>query len=197
MFRKKVKLKFFRVITSLLFLTFMGGISTQFLPQVSQAAQPLPSAKVTRIVDGDTLDINWSGCRLPSRDNPQECQVRLACIDTPEVGQEPFFEEAKNRIENLLPVGTIIQLRDTGDSNGDRIVAEIFLGKQSVNLQLVREGKAVIYCRHLNSCAGSRKSYLNAEAAAKREGLGVWNPKQPWTQSRESHPCSPTNPRTR
>ncbi|HEY9637674.1 MAG TPA: thermonuclease family protein [Coleofasciculaceae cyanobacterium] len=190
MSRKKLRLKFPKAITSLLLLLILGGISSQFLAQTSQGYQPLQSAKVTRIVDGDTLDINLSGCRLPLIDKPQQCRIQLACIDTPEIGQEPFFKNAKERIEELLPLGTTVRVRDTGDSSGDRIVAEIFLDKQSINLQMVREGNAVVYCKHLNSCAGSRNSYLNAESAAKREGLGVWNPRQPWTQSRELHPCS-------
>ncbi|HBE30452.1 MAG TPA: nuclease [Cyanobacteria bacterium UBA11368] len=190
MSRRKVKPKLLGLIVSFLFFMFLGAMVIQLGTQSSQASQGLQSARVTNIVDGDTIDIASSGCRLPWRGNSQLCRIRLSCIDTPERGQQPFFNDAKNRIEQLLPLGTEIMVRDTGDSSYGRIVAEIFLGNQSINLRMVREGKAVVFCRYLNNCASSRNAYLSAEAAAKKDGVGVWNPRQPWTQARESQPCS-------
>jgi endonuclease YncB( thermonuclease family) len=55
---------------------------------------------------------------------------------------------------------------------------------------MVREGQAVNYCKYLNkNCWSNRTAYITAATAAQKEGLGVWNLKQPWTQMRESHPC--------
>jgi hypothetical protein len=45
-------------------------------------------------------------------------------------------------------------------------VAEVYKDDQSVGLQLVAEGYAVIYDRYLNSCAESHDDYLQAEARA-------------------------------
>lgn len=159
-------------------------------PINSTASPPMLSGAVTYIVDGDTLDVSVSQCRAPWKGNSQLCRVRLACIDTPERGQNPFFQDASNRIKALIPVGTKVTVRDTGATSYNRIVGEIFQGDRSINLQMVREGKAAVYCRYLNGCSGSKTAYLNAELAARREGLGIWNPQQPWTQSRESQPCS-------
>ncbi|MBW4496284.1 MAG: thermonuclease family protein [Oscillatoria princeps RMCB-10] len=181
---------FFQLTIAALGLILLGGIFGQ--PALnSQASQPLLPAAVIKIVDGDTLDVSMAGCRLPSNGSSQECRVQLACIDTPEANAKPFFQQAKDRLAALVPPGTAIMVRDTGSitPDGKRLVGEVFVNKKSVNLQMVREGQAVIYCQHLNNCAGSRNSYLSAEAAAKREGLGVWNPKQPLTQFRETHPC--------
>jgi micrococcal nuclease len=56
-------------------------------------------------------------------------------------------------------------------------VAEVLVGRRNVNLQMVQEGQAVVYQQYLGNC--DRTAYLNAEAAAKAQGAGVWNPGNP------------------
>ncbi|NJK76759.1 MAG: thermonuclease family protein [Oscillatoriales cyanobacterium RU_3_3] len=170
---------------------FVAGVAYPTLAQRLSAPNSLQSGKVVHIVDGDTVDVEVSKCRVPWKGNPQICRVRFACIDTPEKGQKPFFDNARNRIEQLIPVGTSVTIRDTGDTNYNRIVAEIYKSNSSLSLQMVREGHAVNYCRYLQkNCGTDRAAYLAAEAAAKQSGLGVWNPNQPWKQRRESSSCS-------
>jgi len=68
------------------------------------------------------------------------------------------------------------------DASG-RTVAEVYRGNQSVNLQMVQEGQAVVYPQHLNNCAATQAQYLQAEAKAKQQRLGFWNqakPVMPW-----------------
>jgi micrococcal nuclease len=166
------------------------GITVMFSSIASTASSPMLSGTVAHIVDGDTVDISVSQCRAPWKGDSQLCRVRLACIDTPERGQNPFFQDASNRIEALIPVGTKVSLRDTGDTSYNRIVGEIFKNNQSINLQMVRDGKGAVFCKYLDSCRNTKTSYLNAELSARREGLGIWNRQQPWTQSREQQPCS-------
>lgn len=186
----QVRRQIFRTIAYLILGIFVAGVAYPSLSQIQLASGGLQQAKVVNIVDGDTVDVEMSKCRVPWKGNPKICRVRFACIDTPEKGQKPFFENAKNRIEQLLPVGTSVAVRDTGDTTFNRIVAEIYIANRSVNLQMVREGQAVNYCKFLTkNCSGDRAAYLSAETAAKNAGLGVWNPKQPWTQMRETHPC--------
>ncbi|MGL5058802.1 MAG: thermonuclease family protein [Microcoleus sp.] len=192
----KVKRQIFRKIAYLIIAIFVSAVAYPTLAQrlstsISLQHSSLQQGKLVHIVDGDTVDIEVSKCRVPWQGHPQICRVRFACIDTPERGQNPFFDNAKNRIEQLIPVGTSIAFRDTGDTSYSRIVAEIFKNNSSVNLQMVREGHAVNYCKYLSkNCTGTRADYLAAEAAAKQAGLGVWNPKQPWTQRREPYPCA-------
>lgn len=182
MFKKQKKFNFWSLLTNLLLVLLLGGIGGQFWAKTSLASQ---QATVIKVIDGDTVDVKMSGCRLPLNGNPQTCRVQLACIDTPEVNDQPFFQQSKDRLMGLLPAGTAITVRDTGSSFKERIVGEIFTNNQSVNLQLVREGQAVILCRYLNNnCAGSRNSYISAQNAAKQEGLGVWNRQQPWGKAK-------------
>ncbi len=47
----------------------------------------------------------------------------------------------------------------TCDRHG-RTVAELYVGKQSINLQMVKEGQAVVYRQYLEGCAASKDQYL-------------------------------------
>ena len=76
---------------------------------------------VTKVVDGDTLDINGT-------------RIRLALVDTPERGQ-PGFYEAKKFVESLC-LGKKGELDvDNGQRRGDRYGREI----------------GVVYCDGLNA----------------------------------------------
>jgi micrococcal nuclease len=68
-----------------------------------------------------------------------------------------------------------------------RTVAELFLGNQSVNLMMVKEGQAVVYTQYIENCAATKDQYLAAEAQAKTQRLGFWNqdnPVMPWDYRR-------------
>lgn len=77
-----------------------------------------------------------------------------------------------------------------------RTVAELYAGKQSVNLQMVKEGQAVVYRQYLSGCAATKDEYLQAEAQAKKQRLGFWNqksPVMPWDYRRgRRSPQAPT-----
>jgi micrococcal nuclease len=85
--------------------------------------------------DGDTLRVRVDG---------QPVTVRLACVDAPETNQ-PYGAEAANRLQSLLPAGTLVEMRVVDTDRYGRTVAEIFKNRQSVGLQLVAEGYAVVY----------------------------------------------------
>jgi len=66
---------------------------------------------VTKVVDGDTLDINGT-------------RIRLAIVDTPERGQ-PGYDKAKNFVESLC-LGKKGELDvDSGQRRGDRYGREV------------------------------------------------------------------------
>jgi micrococcal nuclease len=83
-----------------------------------------------------------------------------------------------------------------------RTVAELFLGNQSVNLIMVKEGQAVVYRDYLSGCADTQDQYLAAEAQAKAQRLGFWNqanPVMPWDYRKgkrsDNQPLSSASPR--
>lgn len=131
------------------------------------------SPQVISVGDGDTLRVRVQG---------QPITVRLACVDAPETRQ-PYGPAAANRLKALLPPDTPVQLRVVDTDRYGRTVAEVFLNQQSVGLQLVAEGYAVVYRQYLSGCADSQQAYLQAEASAQSQQLNFWsqtNPVMPW-----------------
>jgi micrococcal nuclease len=134
-------------------------------------------ALVLSIGDGDTI-------RVVQR-NTKTLTVRLACIDAPEMKQTPFGQQAKNRLQQLIPLGSKIILRGIETDKYNRLVAEIYVNNnRSINTNLVQEGQAVVYRQYLKGCSPQlQQSLLNAEASAKGQRLGLWsqaNPVMPW-----------------
>lgn len=90
-------------------------------------------ARVERIIDGDTIEIE------------NKTSVRLLGINTPERG-EIYFEEAKEFLEDLI-LNKTIEL-EKGKENTDkynRLLRYIFLNNENVNLKLVEQGYANYY----------------------------------------------------
>lgn len=130
-------------------------------------------ATVVRVKDGDGVVVSKDG---------KDIEIRLVCIDAPEK-EQPGGQQSTDRLKQLLPRGQAVQLREIELDGYGRTVAEIFVGGQSVNLRMVREGQAVVYPEYLNNCTDTKNQYLQAEAQAKQKHLGFWNqpsPVMPW-----------------
>lgn len=121
---------------------------------------------VARVVDGDTLELGrWGGT----------VRVRLYGVDAPEAGQScrdaggrayDCGAVATRRLERLAQ-GERLACEERDRDQYDRVVAVCRLGRMDLNHVLVREGLAYAYPRY-----GER--YVEAESAARREGLGVF-----------------------
>jgi micrococcal nuclease len=93
---------------------------------------------VTKVVDGDTLDINGT-------------RIRLALVDTPERGQ-PGFDQAKEFVESTC-LGKTGELDvDSGQRRGDRYgreVGVVYCNGVNINEKLMEDRLAKIldeYC---------------------------------------------------
>lgn len=144
-------------------------------------AGPARAATVLSVGDGDTLRVT---------EGTQRVTIRLACIDAPEMAQRPYGPAARQRLQQLAPIGSNVTLRvQTRDRYG-RTVAEVFRNGQSINLAMVRDGQAFTYRQYLSRC--DRGAYLGAEAAASRQRVGVWavpgGITRPWDWRRGSRP---------
>jgi endonuclease YncB( thermonuclease family) len=126
-------------------------------------AGPASAATVLSVGDGDTLRVDEGG-NLRT--------VRLACIDAPEAAQRPYGAASRQRLQELAPVGSVVSLRPHTIDRYGRTVAEVFRNGQSVNLAMVFSGQAFAYRQHLGTC--NRPAYLEAEATAQRQMIGVW-----------------------
>ena len=128
---------------------------------VGVAAQGI-TATVLSIGDGDTIRVRQAGKALT---------VRLACIDAPETAQGPYGQQARNYLQQRLPVGREVSLDVKTTDRYGRSVAEVFSGV-NINLALVEDGQAFAYRQYLSGC--NAKEYLDAEYRASRRRYGVW-----------------------
>lgn len=130
-------------------------------------------ATVVSVGDGDTLTLHMGGDNVTTR---------LACIDTAETSA-PMGEEAAARLRQILPRGTTVTTRYVDTDRYNRLVAEVYLGDRSINLQMVREGYAVVYPQYLSGCADTEQAFLSAEAEAQQNRRAFWSqsdPIMPW-----------------
>lgn len=84
--------------------------------------------KVTRVIDGDTF-------RTKSRRNP----VRLANFDAPEIGN-PGAEVATKKLRRLIG-GREVSIQTVARDNYGRIIANVKIGRRSVNKMMRGEEK--------------------------------------------------------
>lgn len=119
-------------------------------------------ATVLSIGDGDTIRVRQAGRALT---------VRLACIDAPETAQSPYGQQARNYLQQRLPIGRQVTLDVKTTDRYGRTVAEVFNGV-NINLALVEDGQAFAYRQYLGGC--NAREYLEAEDRASRRRFGVW-----------------------
>ncbi len=130
------------------------------------------SNTVLSIGDGDTIRVRQEGRAIT---------VRLAYIDAPEMAQAPYGQQARQSLQQRLPIGKEVSLNVKTIDRYSRTVAEV-ISEININLALVEDGLAFAYRQYLSGC--DAKAYLEAEERASRAHLGVWQVKggitRPW-----------------
>lgn len=126
-------------------------------------------ATVSRVVDGDTIKVEYKG---------EAYKVRLLCIDTPEtvksgVAEQPYGKKASNKLKDLVEGKkvTLVFEKDT-DDNYDRLLAFVMLDDGTcVNALMIAQGYGVVMIVSPNK---TYKDYLNGlmqEAIDNKRGL--------------------------
>lgn len=127
---------------------------------------PLPTqpntitAIVTRIVDGDTLEINTGQ------------KVRLIGINTPETG-ECYAAEATNKLSELVLHKEVQLAKDVSETDKyGRLLRYIYLHELFVNEELVKTGfaQAASYPPDVKF----QKIFQQANTIARNNNLGLW-----------------------
>ncbi|MEO1352298.1 MAG: thermonuclease family protein [Cyanobacteria bacterium J06635_15] len=142
-------------------------------------ASPRIPVHLNHVKDGDTLIVST---------NTDTERVRLYGIDCPELAQKPFGDRARQRLQALLEPYKDLELIEVDRDRHGRLVAEVWVEDGCINTQLLSEGHAVAYVRHLKGEFHDR--YLAAEATARRAQLNFWqqpHPEMPWDYRRR-HP---------
>jgi micrococcal nuclease len=129
--------------------------------------------KIFRVVDGDTVDVDIDlgfGVWMHKE------RVRMMGIDTPESRTRDLVEKAfglasKERLKELLPVGSMSILKTEIDKSGEdkkgkfgRILGDFFIDDRRATDILIEEGHAVAYF-------GGSKDEIQMKHMANREKL--------------------------
>ena len=121
-------------------------------------------AKVLSITDGDTFKVRLRG---------QETTIRIACIDAPEMSDDPWGQMAKDALTGMLKIGSKVKLMEHDIDRYGRTVAEVYKGKKkNIGLKLVKKGFAEIYDEYAYQC--DEDKLIKFENKAKRKGNGIW-----------------------
>lgn len=126
--------------------------------------------RVLAIVDGDTID-----CRRLFYFG-QSQRMRLAYVDAPESKQQ-FGEEAQKYLKKMLQ-GRIVTLNVADMDRYGRVVADVYLGRESVSETLIKDGIAWVYADYVRH--PKRLKHLNElQDDAKKRKRGLWKHSRP------------------
>jgi endonuclease YncB( thermonuclease family) len=112
------------------------------------------------VVDGDTVRIDCGSGPI---------RARLACIDAPELAQQPYGLESRQRLASLTRSEVAIR---TGDPDRyGRPLVWLYSGpaRIEVNLEMVASGNAAVYRAY---CQDER--FALAEQSARNGRFGIW-----------------------
>lgn len=120
-------------------------------------------ASVTRIVDGDTIEVSM---------NDVTYRVRYIGINTPEVGQ-PCADEATAFNTSLVSDQVVRMVKDVSETDRfGRLLRYVYVGDLFVNAELVAQGyaQAATYPPDVAYAA----LFVQLEAEARTAGRGCW-----------------------
>lgn len=143
------------------------------------------TARVARVIDGDTVDVTTEGRRI---------RIRLDSIDCPEDGQ-PWGDVAKYGLIKLIG-GKSVSLEYHGLDHHGRTLATIYLSQRrdaklvNVNERMVALGHAWVMRQFYSHLPRDRQVSLNRiESWARSKRVGLWrsaNPTPPWNWRRSN-----------
>ncbi len=150
-----------------------GGASASAPSEVLAPTGPVTKAKVTRVVDGDTIIVAFGG---------STSRVRYIGMDTPESVKpdtpvQPMAEEAAAANRALVDGRQVLLERDVSDTDRyGRLLRDVWVERDGalvlVGLELVRRGYAQV------ATFPPDVKYVDELLAAQRHardaGLGLW-----------------------
>ncbi len=126
---------------------------------------------VVRVVDGDTIDIDYNG---------EKERIRLLNVDTPEsvhpnkTKNTELGKKASDYTKKRL-TGKSVSLEFGGKKRGKygRLLAYVILDKNNFNLELVQKGWSPYYTKYGKSYA-FHAQFTAAQTMARANGLNIW-----------------------
>ncbi len=140
-------------------------------------------AAVTRIIDGDTIEVEING---------QTYRLRYIGMDTPERG-DPFFDEATEANRQLVEGQTVTLVKDVSETDRyGRLLRYVYLADGTfVNAELVKQGFALVATFPPDVAHQSEFTALQEEA--RNTGAGLWGQTVATNTPQPTSPPLPTN----
>lgn len=135
-----------------------------YVPQDSSII--LQPARVTRVVDGDTIEVDIDGASY---------RVRYILVDTPETygGLEPFGPEASEANRRLVEGKTVWLEKDVSETDRyGRLLRYVYVDELLVNEELLRLGVAQVATYPPDIKYVDR--FLEVQRQAQAGGVGLW-----------------------
>ena len=152
-----------------------------------QASPPkYPTVQISRVTSGQSVE--WID---NSQQPPVIQQGRLIGIDAPDLAQEPWGKQAKQRLEEviLLGKGTVsIEFEDTNPDKYGRKFVYLWQDGRLLNEQLLKDGYVLASMRTPTSSLNPsgtkyRERFIHGSQYARIMGQGIWNPEHPMRMS--------------
>lgn len=134
---------------------------------------PSGQHKVVRVVDGDTVVVDYKG---------KNQRIRLFCVDTPEsvhpeAGRNTHLGEIASEYAKKSLTGkyVVVEFENEKRDKYGRLVAYIIIeGKKNFNLELIKLGLSPYHTAYGRSKKYDQE-FRDVEKEAQDKGLGIWS----------------------
>jgi endonuclease YncB( thermonuclease family) len=141
-----------------------AAAATQMPPRTGTARPGVDWGQVTRVIDGDTIEVQMNGSVYP---------VRYIGIDAPELPHQCYAREAANKSIELVLHQTVMLERDVRETDYyGRLLRYVYVGDSFVNAELVRLGYAQVSTVPPDVRYGSY--FVQLQQEARDAGRGLW-----------------------
>ena len=168
--------------------TCAGAAGLVFLAGCQAPPTKYPTIQISRVLSGQSVE--WVD---KSQQPPVIQQGRLIGIDAPDLGQEPWGKQAKQRLEELINISgkddVGIEFESTDPDKYGRRYVYLWKNGQLLNEQLLKDGCVLANMRTPSSSGVSvsgtkyRDRFLRGSQYARIMGSGIWNSTQPMRMS--------------
>jgi micrococcal nuclease len=145
------------VATALLFISYRPAFAGDTLTVLA--------GTVTKVVDGDTLDVMLESGTI---------RIRLNGVDAPEKHQS-WGQEATNYLSASV-LNKLIEVEPISQDRYGRMIANLFESGQNINQALVREGYAWAFRKYMKK---SDAALCTLEYQARATHRGLWRQQSP------------------
>ncbi|MHC1698809.1 MAG: thermonuclease family protein [Geobacteraceae bacterium] len=168
-----------KIFLALALVTFLIFPSPGFSKEVIRSLEGI----VTKVSDGDTIQVHSGGTKL---------KIRLYGIDSPETEKinrrtgrvskpgQPYGGEAEDALNGKIG-GKSVRIDVVDIDKYKRLVSIVWLGSRNINKEMVAQGYAWAYKKYLSTPYASE--FIKTEEHARSKRIGLWehyNPTAPW-----------------